>query len=226
MCVAKLLKRFCPPLTSLWIQSKFTIHSFKLNFLGIWLQLWPRRTLEKHLRGALHHIHFMSLMAFEVDGTVPFADSVELNEWRRSKTTPLCTSKSGSRQWKVKKNMIWKYVQPSGFDQQRNRQRSCFFRFCFFPIMPKTISCGSLRAAISSSAVNFIGVRLVPPLTFSTFKRHSQQTNTFSTNIPRKIWGCDIGCCLITSIAAMNALNGQDLQGARLEISLAKVFDN
>ena len=79
---------------------------------------------------------------------------------------------------------------------------------------------------MSSSAVNFIGVRLVPPLTFSTFKRHSQQTNTFSTNIPRKIWGCDIGCCLIISIAAMNALNGQDLQGARLEISLAKVFDN
>ena len=142
---------------------------------------------------------YFFVSAFEIDGTVPFADSVELNEWRRLKTTPLCTSKSGSRQWKVEKNMIWKcstlwvfarwkmnmmwkYIQPSGFEQQRNRQRSCSSRFCFFPIMPKTISCGSLRAAISSSAVNFIGVRLVPPLTFSTFKRHSWQTNTFSTN--------------------------------------------
>ena len=185
------------PHLSLWIQSKFKTHPVKLNFLGIWLLLWPRRTLEKHLRGctASHTLHI--LMDFERDGTVPFADSVELNEWRRLKTTPLCTSKSGSRQWKVKKehdmkvcstlwvcgrwkmSMMWQYIQPSGFEQQRNRQRSCSSRFCFFPIMPKTISGGSLRAAISSSAVNFIGVRLVPPLTFSTFKRHSQQTKYF-----------------------------------------------
>ena len=61
---------------------------------------------------------------------------------------------------------------------------------------------------------------------------HSQHSKdildrqTLSQLIPRKVWDCDMGCCLNISIAAMNALNGQDLQGARLEISLAKVFDN
>ena len=155
---------------------------------------------------------------------VHFEERIQAVEGEKEHDMKVCSTLWVCGRWKM--SMMWQYIQPSGFEQQRNRQRSCFFRFCFFPIMPKTISCGSLRAAIYSSAVNFIGVRLVPPLTFSTFKRHSQQTNTFSTNIPRKIWGCDIGCCLIISIAAMNALNGQDLQGARLEISLAKVFDH
>ena len=98
---------------SLWIQSKFTIHPVKLNLLSI--RNLTATVTEENLREtferctASHTLHI--LVAFEVDGTVPFADSVELNEWRRLKTTPLCTSKSGSRQWKVKKNMIWKYVQ-------------------------------------------------------------------------------------------------------------------
>ena len=67
---------------SLEIQSKFTIHSVKLNFLSI--RNLTATVTEENLRETFercttsHTSHI--LMAFEVDGTVPFADSVELNE--------------------------------------------------------------------------------------------------------------------------------------------------